>query len=60
MVLPNYVQMFLRHGAVQMRCASMWIALYVWMRVLMNLLISVGLGRRLLSGRQSKCHIFWI
>jgi hypothetical protein len=57
--LPNYIQMFLRHGAMLMRCASMWIALCAWMRELMNLLISAGLGRQLLSGRQSKYHIFW-
>ncbi|XP_044343488.1 uncharacterized protein [Triticum aestivum] len=34
-------------------------ALYAWMRVLSSLLISVGLGRRLPSGRQSNCHSFW-
>ena len=30
--------------------ASMWIALYVWMKVLMNLLSSVELERLLLNG----------
>lgn len=56
---PAYVQRLLRHGAMPMRCALMWIARSAWMRVLMSLPISAGLGGLLPSGQPGKCHILW-